>query len=104
MQRPVKKEKWICVATVKAEVLLFGREFGRQGRGWWLNWQGRIDWCQPQEFRTVEAVAAAVRCRLALAGLELTALASCPPAREYQELWALVRRAGIKNKKSGARN
>jgi hypothetical protein len=75
---------------LKSDVTLHGR--GAVGRGWWLNWRGRCDWCQPNEFENMESVEWAVRRRLAIAGLELLALASRPPRNEYQGLWALVKR------------
>ena len=66
--------------------------FGLRGRGWWLNWRGRMDWCQPSEFETLEELQWAVRRRLSFARLQPAALASRAPRNEYQELWVLVRR------------
>ena len=60
--------------------------------GYLVDWRGRVAWCQPAEFLSFRGVMAAVRRRLAIAGLELEALASRTPHREHVELMALVRR------------
>ena len=91
-QRGEGVSRWIVIGALKANVALYGRQFGGGRRGWWLNWRGREYLFQPSEFLEIEDVAAAVRRRLALARLELLALASCPPRDEYQKLWVLVRR------------
>lgn len=79
--------RWIKIGSVRSDTQLFP-----QGRGWWLNWRGREDWCQPSQFWQVEHLATAVAVRLRLARLELVAMCSRPPRREYQELWVQVRR------------
>lgn len=91
------RARWIIIGTVRADTQLCGWNGGGQGRGWWINWRGRTDWCQPNEFSTVEWLQSAVARRLELAGLKLLGLASrldgvSPHRREYQPLWALVKR------------
>jgi hypothetical protein len=86
------RTRWIKIGSLKSAVALYGRQFGGGRRGWWLNWKGPCDWCQPSEFENMDGVEWAVRRRLALAGLEPLALASRPPRREYQALWVLVQR------------
>lgn len=83
-------ERWIIIGSVKSDVQLYG--FRMVGRGYWINWRGRIGWCQPCEFETAGQLEWSVRRRLLLAGLKLLALASDPRRSEYQELWALVGR------------
>jgi hypothetical protein len=82
--------RWIKIGSLKSGCQLYG--WGLRGRGYWLNWKGRTDWCQPNEFETIEGVEWAVRRRLSFAGLEPLALASMPPRSEYQDLWVLVKR------------
>jgi hypothetical protein len=84
----VMRERWIIVGRLKANVLLMTR--GMHGRGYWINWQGRDDWCAPNEFFDMPQVEWAVRRRLGFAGLELLAMASHLPRNEFQELWVLV--------------
>jgi hypothetical protein len=83
------RTRWIVIGMLKADAQLYGR--GLRGRGWWLNWRGRTDWCQPNEFETVEQLEWAVRKRLGFAKLEAVAFASQPPRAEYQQLWVLVK-------------
>jgi hypothetical protein len=81
------RPRWIKIGSVKSDA-----QFYPQGRGWWINWKGRTDWCQPHEFSTVNGLQKAVRLRLKFARLDLLALCSEPPRREFQELFALVQR------------
>jgi len=85
------RERWIRIGSVNLNVALVTRRGYRQ-RGCWINWRGRTDWCQPNEFESFEVLAAAVKTRLKMARLEPVALASRPPQKEYQPLWVLVRR------------
>lgn len=86
-----RQTRWIVIATVKADAQLYGRP-GEWRRGFWLNWRGRCDWCQPCEFYEWDSVVSAVQTRLRRAGLEAVSFASCPPALEYQALWVEVQR------------
>ena len=89
-------ERWIKIGSVRADTVLAD---GHR-RDWWINWKGRTDWCQPNEFREFERLAAAVRKFLAFGhregrrrrGMEVLALASRLPRTEYQQLWVQVRR------------
>jgi hypothetical protein len=87
-----RKARWICIGSLRSDTPLCGVLGRYAGRGYWLNWRGRTDWCQPNEFSTMEAVARGVRTRLRMVRLEAVALASRPPHQEYQKLWVLVRR------------
>ncbi len=61
--------------------------------GIWLNWRGRVDWCQPTEFISFNQLFAAVRHRLHLARLEPVAIASGWPRRsDYIRLYVEVTR------------
>jgi hypothetical protein len=39
--------------------------------GFWMNWRGRKDWCQPREFSNWKELMGAAERRLHLAGLRL---------------------------------
>ncbi len=95
------RTRWIKIGSVRADTQIGGWMGTDWSRGWWINWRGREDWCQPSEFRQFEHLVAAVRRFLSFGqregrrrrGMELLAVASRLPRREYQELWVLVRRA-----------
>lgn len=82
--------RWICIGSVKQNHFVCVGGAGYPG-GFWLNWRGRVSWCQPNEFLTWEGLMAAIRHRLGLAGLEMVAISSSLPRTDYTRLHVLVR-------------
>ncbi len=67
-------ERWITIGQVKPGwyVLLWNAGYPDC---LWMDWRGRVAWCQPSEFFNWTSLVAAVRQRLRLAGLEMRAVA-----------------------------
>ncbi len=87
----MKRSRWICIGKI------FDRHFVRIVNcgfpgGFFMDWRGRVDWCQPFEFITFGQLVRHVRMRLKMARLELVAIASGLPRTWPMALLVLVRR------------
>jgi hypothetical protein len=67
-------ERWIIIAAAKPLSYVRVGNAGFRTPGFWLNWRGKRDWCQPHEFLNWADAVAAIEARLALAGLRLVNL------------------------------
>lgn len=99
------RTRWICIGVIyRRERWLIGGRLQSARCPYSLTWRGRVDWCQPWQFRDEAALNRAVEHRLKLAGLRLVALASqvrspapvyvpllCEVARLYQAHEGAVR-------------
>lgn len=90
----MQRSRWITVGTVQLDWYVIERNWGIP-HGLYMNWRGRVSWCQPFEFRDWDQLIPCVVRRLRIAGLEAMALAcsldrNCPGEIP---LLALVRRS-----------
>lgn len=85
------RARWIVVGLVKRIRYRVVGNHGYLCDGFWMNWRGRKDWCQPVEFDDwVELEWAVTRC-CELRGLQPEAVVvDC--AGEYRAVRVLVRR------------
>lgn len=91
-----RRERWLTIGVVQWPWFVYERQSGSPN-GYLMIWRGRVDWCQPCEFRRLEHLFWAVERRLHLCGLQWVAFASEVPRRDLKvTLRVLVRRTRMK--------
>jgi hypothetical protein len=67
----VRRSRWICIGNFLHPHLIYWGGGSTIPNAYWMNWKGRVDWCQPNEFASFQGLLGVVTARLRMAGLRL---------------------------------